>query len=73
MTCWLWHGERTRTRDELGRYVLRCQDCGHDVRLLASEVRTDGPQHQAAEVPGKPSGRVWREATRSKVAAWKKA
>lgn len=67
LTCVLWHGERIRERTADGVYVLRCQDCGHDIPVLQSETVTTGPCHQPAAVWGTPTGRVQQQVTRSKI------
>lgn len=49
-----WFGcDQTHARDDRGRLILRCIDCGSVTRLLDTPL-VQGPQHQPAEVPGKP-------------------
>lgn len=62
------HGNRVRARDAHGRLVLRCQECQDDQIVLAPEpLPGKGPAHIAAEVYGRPIGKVTRTSTRSKV------
>jgi hypothetical protein len=60
--CWFTHGDRLRERLSDGTYVLRCAQCGHDEKLLATEI-VIGPQHQASEDLGRVKTKAIRVAT----------
>ena len=53
MTCWFGHGDTVRDRDDEGRLVLRCTECGKATRVLATAV-VKGPLAQPAVVKGEP-------------------
>jgi hypothetical protein len=51
------HAERIRERDDQGRMVLVCPQCGDVQRQLETRIII-GPQHQPARVPGAPTGKA---------------
>lgn len=64
--CWLSHGHRYWTRTESGVGVLRCENCNHDLPILATEA-IKGPAHEPKEVRGQPKTRTFQEAKLSKI------
>lgn len=55
--CFWSHGDRLRARDERGRLILKCQDCGHEQVVLETEV-LKGPKHTPDAVAGQPAGKA---------------
>ena len=61
--CLFSHGDKLKTRDEEGRLVLQCANCGEVTRLLEQPV-IKGPKHEVEPVKGAPIVKVKRFGTR---------
>ena len=58
LSCLFSHGDMIRIRDEHQRLALQCVDCGHVKVVLEGAVVKKGPQHNPADVLGKPTCKV---------------